>query len=223
MVPSPWGKLNQEDLPHSSPFAHAEAALAWLFFGVTELRKFKVSVRVYSESLALIRKGWWEGVQRRRLGRQRFTLGSKGRWGMTNIWEPKTAGIPSNPQEIEVGGGRIYSSSMFATLFSPMCLAKGEKTWKYKTGGVYLLKKPNSLSKRSTDLHPDLAYWRIWCGNYHLIFPAFAINNPAYFSEANLHIYSLISSLCWLLFTCWRPTEAMLNAQRGPKNRKPSL
>lgn len=105
---SPSGKINKVDLPHSSQFAHAEAALAWLFFGVTEPRKFKVSGRVYSESLALIRKGWWEGVQRKRLGRQRFALGSKGRWGMTNIREPKTAGIPSNPWETRAGGANLF-------------------------------------------------------------------------------------------------------------------
>lgn len=143
------GKLNQVDLSHSSPFAHAEAALAWLFFGVTELRKFKVSGRVYSESLALIRKGWWEGVQRRRLGRQRFALGSKGRWRMTNIREPKTAGIPSNSQETGAGG-RIYSSSVFATLLSPICLARGEKKrGNTKQVEFTCFKKPNSLSKRS--------------------------------------------------------------------------
>lgn len=96
------------DLPHFSQFAHAKAALAWLFFGVTEPRKFKVSGRVYSESLALIRKGWWEGVQRKRLGRQRFALGSKGRWGMTNIREPKTAGIPSIPRDTGDGGAKLF-------------------------------------------------------------------------------------------------------------------
>ncbi len=117
-VYSPRGKLNQEDLPHSSPFAHAEAALACP-------RKFKVSGRVYSESLALIRKGWWEGVQRRRLGRHRFALGSKGRWGMTNIREPKTAGIPSNPREIEVGGQSIRLPCL--QRFSRRCVWRKEK------------------------------------------------------------------------------------------------
>ncbi len=75
---------------------------------------------------------------------------------MTNIREPKTAGIPSNPREIEVGGQSIRLPCL--QRFSRRCVWRKEKKRgnTKQVGGVNLLKKPNSLWKRSTDRLKDL-------------------------------------------------------------------
>lgn len=157
------------DLPHSSQFAHAKVALAGLFFGVTEPRKFKVSGRVYSESLALIRKGWWEAVQRKRLGRQRFALGSKGRWGMTNILEPKTAGIPSNPRETGDWGAYLFVFHFCNAFLVWRNKTKHENKKQVDFTCLKTLTICQSVALICIQI-VSLMYWRIWCGNYQLIF-----------------------------------------------------